>query len=99
MSSAVHARGAAGAAGHGGRRPARARPGAGRDVRALRGQGIGFGYHNHDWELQRKDGARTALELIFEAAEDSPLTWQADVAWLVRGGVEPKAWLNRYRAG
>ena len=52
---------------------------------------------NHDWELKRKDGAGTALELIFEAAEGSPLTWQADVAWLVRG-VEPKAWLNRYRS-
>ena len=38
----------------------------------------------------------TALELIFEAAE-GPLTWQADVAWLVRG-VAPKAWLERYRS-
>ena len=63
----------------------------------LRAQ-IELGYHNHDWELKRKDGAGTALELIFEAAEGSPLTWQADVAWLVRGGVEPKAWLNRYRS-
>jgi sugar phosphate isomerase/epimerase len=62
----------------------------------LRGQGIELGYHNHAWELEPKDGARTGLELIFEAAEGSPLTWQADVAWLVRGGVEPKAWLNRY---
>jgi sugar phosphate isomerase/epimerase len=60
-------------------------------------QGIELGYHNHHWELQPKDGAKTALELIFEAAEGSPLTWQADVAWLVRGGVEPKAWLQRYR--
>jgi sugar phosphate isomerase/epimerase len=64
----------------------------------LRAQGIELGYHNHDWELKRKDGAGTALELIFEAAEGSPLAWQADVAWLARGGVEPKAWLNRYRS-
>jgi sugar phosphate isomerase/epimerase len=63
----------------------------------LRGRGIELGYHNHDWELRPVHGARTALELIFEAAEDSPLTWQADVAWLVRGGVEPKLWLHRYR--
>jgi sugar phosphate isomerase/epimerase len=60
-------------------------------------QGLELGYHNHHWELEPKDGDRTALELIFEAAGDSPLTWQADVAWLVRGGVEPKAWLERYR--
>jgi sugar phosphate isomerase/epimerase len=64
----------------------------------LQGQGIRLGYHNHHWELEPKEGGRTALELIFEAAGGSPLTWQADVAWLVRGGVEPKAWLERYRS-
>jgi sugar phosphate isomerase/epimerase len=64
----------------------------------LRRQGIEFGYHNHDWELRRKEGAKTALELLFAAAEGSPLSWQADVAWLVRGGVQPKPWLERYRS-
>jgi sugar phosphate isomerase/epimerase len=63
----------------------------------LRGQGIELGYHNHDWELTPKDGARTALELLLEAAEGSPLTWQVDVAWLVRGKADPKLWLDRYR--
>ena len=53
------------------------------------GDGIRLGYHNHHWELQPKDGATTALELIFAEAEASPLTWQADVAWLVRGGADP----------
>jgi sugar phosphate isomerase/epimerase len=60
--------------------------------------GIELGYHNHDWELRRKEGAKSALEQLFEAAEGSPLTWQADVAWLVRGGVQPKPWLERYRS-
>jgi sugar phosphate isomerase/epimerase len=64
----------------------------------LRGQGVELGYHNHHWELVPKEGDTTALELLFEAAGSSPLTWQADVAWLVRGGVEPKAWLHRYRS-
>jgi sugar phosphate isomerase/epimerase len=63
----------------------------------LRSQGIEFGYHNHHWELAPKEGGRTALELLFEAAEGSPLTWQVDVAWLVRGGADPKVWLDRYR--
>jgi sugar phosphate isomerase/epimerase len=63
----------------------------------FRGQGIALGYHNHNWELAPKEGDRTALELLFEAAASSPLTWQADVAWLARGGAEPKAWLQRYR--
>jgi sugar phosphate isomerase/epimerase len=63
----------------------------------MREHGISFGYHNHDWELAPKDGAKTALELIFEAAADSPLAWQVDVAWLVRGGADPKDWMHRYR--
>jgi sugar phosphate isomerase/epimerase len=57
---------------------------------------IRLGYHNHNWELKPKDGPRTALELIFDEAEGSPLTWQADVAWLVRGGATPEDWLRRY---
>jgi sugar phosphate isomerase/epimerase len=59
--------------------------------------GITLGYHNHHWELKPKEGARTALEILFEAAAGSPLKWQVDVAWLVRGGADPKAWLERYR--
>jgi sugar phosphate isomerase/epimerase len=48
--------------------------------------------------LKPKDGTKTALELIFEAAEGSPLAWQVDVAWLVRGNVDPKEWISRYRS-
>jgi sugar phosphate isomerase/epimerase len=62
----------------------------------MKGKGIDFGYHNHHWELKPKDGSKTALELLFEAAEGSPLTWEADVAWLARGNVDPKAWIERY---
>lgn len=59
--------------------------------------GIALGYHNHDWELRQKESGVTALELLFDGAANSPLTWQVDVAWLARAGVDPKAWLHRYR--
>lgn len=68
----------------------------GRIAEWFQGRGITLGYHNHHWELKPKDGRKTALELIFEAAGASPLAWQVDVAWLVRGGVEPREWLHRY---
>ena len=45
----------------------------------------------------RRRARRPALELIFEEAADSPLAWQVDIAWLVRGGVDPKEWMKRYR--
>jgi sugar phosphate isomerase/epimerase len=69
----------------------------GEQARRFADAGIRLGYHNHDWELRQKDGTTTALELLFGGAEGSLLTWQADVAWLVRGGAEPTAWLKRYR--
>ncbi len=58
--------------------------------------GISLGYHNHHWELDKKEGEVTALELLFEAAAGSGLKWQVDVAWLARGGANPKEWMNRY---
>jgi sugar phosphate isomerase/epimerase len=58
-------------------------------ARRMRDQGITLGYHNHHWELAQKDGTKTALELIFEGAQGSPLGWQVDIAWLVRGGADP----------
>jgi sugar phosphate isomerase/epimerase len=65
-------------------------------ARRFEGEGLALGYHNHNWELQPKQGERTALDLLFAAASGSPLTWQVDVAWLVRGGADPKALIQRY---
>jgi len=62
----------------------------------LKERGISLGYHNHHWELARfSDGVRP-LDCLFEGAAGSPLVWQADVAWLARGGGDPKAWLEKY---
>jgi sugar phosphate isomerase/epimerase len=68
----------------------------GRLAETLQDRGIILGYHNHDWEMVKKEGRKTALDLLFEAAGSSPLAWEADVAWLVRGRVKPKTWLKRY---
>ncbi len=59
-------------------------------------QGVDLGYHNHHWELQTKADGRTALEWFFDGATGTPLTWQVDVAWLVRGGADPAALMQRY---
>jgi len=60
--------------------------------------GIELGYHNHDWELKRQADGRIALECLFAGAGDAPLAWQADVAWLVRGGADPVALMQRHQA-
>ncbi|MGY5802577.1 sugar phosphate isomerase/epimerase family protein [Rhizobium sp. LEGMi12c] len=62
----------------------------------LKERGISLGYHNHHWELVRfSDGSRP-LDCLFDGAAGSPLVWQADIAWLARGGDDPKVWLEKY---
>jgi sugar phosphate isomerase/epimerase len=60
--------------------------------------GIELGYHNHHWELKPQEGGKTALECLFAGAGNSPLKWQVDLAWLVRGGADPLVWLENYKS-
>jgi sugar phosphate isomerase/epimerase len=62
----------------------------------LAAHGLTLGYHNHNWDLHLKDGDKSALDLVFEAAGSAPVQWQADIAWLTRGGVDPVVWLKRH---
>lgn len=60
--------------------------------------GLSLGYHNHDWELAAMEDGRPALLHFFEGAEGTPLTWQADLAWLTRAGGDPAQWLAEHGA-
>lgn len=60
---------------------------------ALDAAGIGFGYHNHNWEFGTIAGGRRPIEVLLGA---SPLLqWEMDLAWLVRAGEEPIVWMDR----
>ncbi|WP_417309829.1 sugar phosphate isomerase/epimerase family protein [Devosia sp.] len=54
--------------------------------------GLGFGYHNHDFEFASYDGV-FGMDLLFEAAPAVDI--EADVAWIVRGGADPADWLQK----
>ncbi|WP_299938040.1 sugar phosphate isomerase/epimerase [uncultured Pelagimonas sp.] len=57
-------------------------------------RGITFGWHNHDFEfVAQKDGS-TPMDTLLEAAPD--ITWEADLAWVVRGGRDPIDYIKRY---
>lgn len=60
----------------------------------LADHGTTLSFHNHDWEL-RPFGDEIALDLMFDAAGDA-LCWQADIAWLERGGADVAAILSRH---
>ena len=61
----------------------------------LQEEGLQLAYHNHDFEMQEIDG-RLALDWLLEDAEPGNLMWQADVAWIARGGQDPAELLKRY---
>ncbi|NJM81416.1 MAG: sugar phosphate isomerase/epimerase [Tabrizicola sp.] len=64
---------------------------AGRPIRAA---GLGFGWHNHDFEFKPlPDGSIPQAELF---AGGPSLEWEIDVAWIVRGGADPIQWIRRY---
>ncbi len=64
---------------------------AGRPYKAA---GIGFGWHNHDFEfVATPDGAIPQAEIM---AGGPSLEWEMDVAWVIRGGADPVQWIRRY---
>lgn len=61
----------------------------------VRDAGLRFGWHNHHWEfMPLPDGAR-AMELILTHAPS--IDWEVDVAWVVRGGADPLAWIGQHK--
>lgn len=71
----------------------------GRELNAIgkvvTGEGLRFGWHNHHWEYGKTAGGKTYLECMFEEAPD--LLWEADLAWIVRGGGDPVAELEKHK--
>ncbi|MGK9054049.1 sugar phosphate isomerase/epimerase family protein [Neorhizobium petrolearium] len=56
--------------------------------------GYTFGWHNHDFEFKALADGSTPQEQILAGGPD--LAWEADIAWLIRGGADPYAWIESY---
>jgi sugar phosphate isomerase/epimerase len=56
--------------------------------------GYAFGWHNHDFEFKALADGLIPQELIFDAAPS--ISWEADIAWIIRGGADPLQWIGRY---
>ncbi|WP_274426941.1 sugar phosphate isomerase/epimerase family protein [Chelativorans sp. YIM 93263] len=60
----------------------------------LRKAGLVFGWHNHDFEFRPlPDGAIPQAEMFKGGPE---LAWEADIAWIARGGADPIEWIENY---
>lgn len=56
--------------------------------------GISFGWHNHDFEFVPLDDGGVPIEILLDCAPD--IKWEADLAWIIRGGGDPLDYINRY---
>lgn len=61
----------------------------------VRGEGYGFGWHNHDFEFAKLSDGSMPIERIFEAAPF--IDWEIDVAWIVRAKQNPIKWIKTYK--
>jgi sugar phosphate isomerase/epimerase len=60
-----------------------------------RAAGYGFGWHNHDFEFKALSDGSLPQDRIFEGGPD--LEWEIDVAWVIKGGADPLAWIQKYK--
>jgi sugar phosphate isomerase/epimerase len=68
---------------------------AGETAQRLQVHGLRLAYHNHAFELERY-GDRTGLETLFDAWGDA-VRAELDTYWLQFGGVNPAAWIRRFK--
>lgn len=58
-------------------------------------KGMRFGFHNHAGEFV-KIGDTTILDYMIENTDPELVTYELDVYWAVKGGVDPVAYINQY---
>lgn len=56
--------------------------------------GFTYGWHNHDFEFVAGSDGAIPMEEIFKGGPE--LSWEADIAWIVRGGGDPIDWIKKH---
>jgi sugar phosphate isomerase/epimerase len=56
--------------------------------------GLAFGWHNHEFEFQPLEDGQYPIDLLLGA--DERLVLEMDVAWVVRAGEDPHAWMTKF---
>ena len=60
----------------------------------FRDAGLDFGWHNHDFEFVALSDGSIPQDHIFAGGPN--LSWEADIAWVIRGGADPFAYIEKY---
>ncbi len=64
-------------------------------ARQLRGEGLGFAYHNHDFEFTEKSGGRSMFDLLVSDTDPRLVKIELDLFWTVAAGEDPLAVIRR----
>lgn len=59
--------------------------------------GMLFGYHNHDFELNNKIEDKVMLDYMLENTNPEYVFFEMDVYWIVRGQNSPVDYFNKYK--
>lgn len=62
---------------------------------ACKGAGLSFGYHNHNLEF-RKIGDVVPYDLLLKQTNPTLVRMEMDIGWVVAGGADPVAYLDKY---
>ena len=58
--------------------------------RKLKAEGVGFGYHNHNYEFV-KVGDRTGFDILVTETDPAHVSFELDVGWAAAAGQDPAA--------
>ncbi len=59
----------------------------------LSAAGLRLAWHNHDFEFRPLEDGSLPIEHVL----GERILWEADIAWAIRGGADPRRWIERYR--
>jgi len=72
-----------------------AMPNFNRFARDLRKAGLGFAYHNHDFEFTVKPGGVSLYERLLKATDPALVKVELDLYWVGHAGEDVGAWIDR----
>ena len=61
----------------------------------LKDAGLGFAYHNHDFEFTVKPGGRSLFDTLVADTDPELVQIELDLFWVVAAGDDPKAVIRR----
>ena len=61
----------------------------------LKKAGLGFGYHNHDFEFTVKQDGRSLFDRLVAEADPALVKFELDLYWAIAAGEDPKAIIAR----